>query len=198
MVTDISIEQTLLHKNKIRCVWNKGVRKKETLRTRILRKKIVVAFILKKVCSLAFFLPLLLRDDGGVVIVGLLILSYQSNCWQAGYDMGRGVMDLCWTGLETCIEQPKSRNLISYIAIWWINSKVLEGSMITSENRIQSNGESSRVIILKSRLNSTGHSYSTSEVRDIFDRQTQVPNDWRQLMCSCVLQLWDRCNSVRP
>ena len=47
--------------------------------------------------------------------------------------------------------------------------------------------ESSREIILKSRLNSTGHSACTSEVRDIFDRQTFVPNDWWQLMCSNVL-----------
>ena len=38
--------------------------------------------------------------------------------------------------------------------------------------------ESSRMIILKSRLNPTDHSACTSEVRDIFDRQTFVPNDW--------------------
>ena len=57
----------------------------------------------------------------------------------------------------------------SYIATWWNNSKVPEGSMICSAAR-----ESSRVIILKSRLNSTGHSACTSEVRDIFDRQAHV------------------------
>ena len=51
-----------------------------------------------------------------------------------------------------------------------------EGSMITSENSSAAH-ESPRVIILKSRLNSTGHSACTSEVRDIFDRQTHVPND---------------------
>ena len=56
--------------------------------------------------------------------------------------------------------------------------------------------ESSHVIILKSRLNSTGHSACTSEVRDMFDRQTYVPNDWWQLMCSNVLQPWDRRNSM--
>ena len=100
--------------------------------------------------------------------------------------LGRGVMDLCWTCLEICLELPKSRYLISYRAIWWINSKVPEGSMITSENNSVAR-ESSRVIILKSRLNSTGHSACTSEVRDIFDRQTHVPNDWWQLMCSRVL-----------
>ena len=49
-----------------------------------------------------------------------------------GYDMGRGVMHLCWTCLETCLELPKS-----YIAIWWINSKVPEGSMITSGTVMQ-------------------------------------------------------------
>ena len=49
--------------------------------------------------------------------------------------------------------------------------------MIPSENNSVAR-ESSPVIILKSRLNSTGHSVCTSEVRDIFDRQTHVPNDW--------------------
>ena len=79
----------------------------------------------------------------------------------------------------------------SYIAIWWNKSNVPEGSMISSAAR-----ESSRVIILKSRLNTTGHSACTSEVRDIFDRQTHIPNDWWQLMCSNVLQPWERCNSM--
>ena len=129
------------------------------------------------------------------MFVGLLILSYQSNCWQAGYVMGRGVMDLCWTCLETCLELPKSRYLITYIAIWWINSKVPEGSMITSENNSVAR-ESSRVIILKTRLNSTGHSACTSKVRGISDYQTHVPNDWWQLMCSRVLQPSDRRNSM--
>ena len=70
-----------------------------------------------------------------------------------------------------------------------------EGSMITRENSSVAR-ESSRVIILKSRLNSTGHSACTSEVRDIFDRQTHVPNDRWQLMYSRVLQPWDRRNST--
>ena len=59
--------------------------------------------------------------------------------------------------------------------------------MITSENSSVTR-ESSRVIILKSRLDPTGHSACISEVRDIFDRQTHVPNDGWQLMCSRVLQ----------
>ena len=132
----------------------------------------------------------LLGDDSGVVIVGLLIFSYQLNCWQAGYEMGRGVEDLCWTCLETC------QNLATwfpYIAIWWINSKVPEGSMITRENS-SATRESSRVIILKSSLNSTGHSACTSEVRGIFwssDPCTQ----W--MMTADVLQPWARRNSIR-
>ena len=67
--------------------------------------------------------------------------------------------------------------------------------MITSENSSVAR-EISRVIILKSRLNPTSHSACTSEVRDILDRQTHVPNDWWQLMCSNVLQPWDRRNSM--
>ena len=67
--------------------------------------------------------------------------------------------------------------------------------MITSENNSVAR-VSSRVIILKSRSNSTGHSACTSEVSDIFDRQTHVPNNWWQLMCSCVLQPWGCCNST--
>ena len=55
----------------------------------------------------------LLGDDGGVVVVGLLILSYQSNCWQAEYDMGWGIMDFCWTCLEKFLELPISRYLFS-------------------------------------------------------------------------------------
>ena len=107
------------------------------------------------------------RGNGSVVIAGLLILSCQSYCWQTGYDMGWGVLDLCWTCLETCLELPKSCYLISYIEILWINSKVPEGSVITSENKSVTR-ESSRMIILKSCLNSTGHSAHTHEVYDIF------------------------------
>ena len=70
---------------------------------------------------------------------------------------------------------------------------ISEGSMITSENSSVAR-ESSRVIILN--LNSTGHSACMSEVRDIFDRQTHVPNDRWQLMCSHVLQPLDRRNSM--
>ena len=34
--------------------------------------------VVRKVCSIVFFLPPLLGDDGGVVVAGLLLLSYQS------------------------------------------------------------------------------------------------------------------------
>ena len=93
----------------------------------------------KKVCSIAFFLvfsffvaikrlvflrplqlayvekvhPPLLGDDGGVDIVGLLYFHISQIADWLGYDMSRGVMHLCWTCLETCLELPKSRDLIS-------------------------------------------------------------------------------------
>ena len=102
-----------------------------------------------------------------------------------------------WTSVEP-VWKPvlNCQNLATwfpYIAIWWINSKVLKGLMITSENSSVT-CESSHVIILKSPLNSTGHSACTSKVRDIFDCQTHVPNDWWQLMCSNVIQPWDHRN----
>ena len=50
--------------------------------------------------------------------------------------------------------------------------------------------------VWKPALNSTGHSACTSEVRDTFDRQTHVPNDWLQRTCSRVIQPWDRRNST--
>ena len=54
--------------------------------------------------------------------------------------------------------------------------------MITSENNCVTR-ESSRVIKLKSRSNSTAHSACTGEVPDIFDRHSHVLNDQWQLMC---------------
>ena len=118
--------------------------------------------------------PPLLVDDGGVVIVGLLILWYQSDCWQAGLWHGSGGVVAVSTCLKTCLELPKSRYLILS------NSNLMdqfEGSRRFDDHQWNSSAtrESSRVIILKSRLNSTGHSACTSEVRDIFDRQTYVP-----------------------
>ena len=80
--------------------------------------------------------------------------------------MGRGDMDLYWTCSEICLELPKSRYLVS---LYNVLMNQFEGSMITSENSCVAR-ESSHVIILKSRVNSTGHSACTSEVRDIFDR----------------------------
>ena len=85
--------------------------------------------------------------------------------------MGRGVMDLYTTCLENCLELPKSRYLVS---LYSDLMDQFEGSIITNENNSAAH-ESSRVIILKSRFDSTGHSASTSEVRDIFDRQTMNP-----------------------
>ena len=123
-------------------------------------------------------------------------LSHQSACYdRLGYDMGRGVVHLCWTCLESCLDLPKSRYLI------FLYSDLMdqfEGSRRFNDHQWNSSAtrESSRVIILKSRLNSTGHSVCMSDVRNIFDRQTYVPNDWWQLMCSNVLQPWDRRNSM--
>ena len=104
-----------------------------------------------------------------------------------------------WTSVESVWKPALNcQNLVTwfpYIAIWWINLKVPKDSIITSENSSVAR-ESSRVIILKSCLNSTGHSACTSKVHNIFDRQTHVPNDWWQLMCSHILQPWDRHNSM--
>ena len=82
-----------------------------------------------------------------------------------------------------------SQNLatwFSYITFWW---NQFEGSRRFDAHQWNSSAtpEISRVIILKSRFFSTNHSACTREVRDIFDRQTFVPNDWWQLMCSNVL-----------
>ena len=86
-----------------------------------------------------------------------------------GYDMGRGIVHLFWICLETCLELPKSRDLI------FLYSNLMdqfEASRRFDDRQWNSYAarESSRVIILKSRLNSTGHSACTSEVREIFDR----------------------------
>ena len=123
------------------------------------------------------------------LFIGLLMLSSQSNCWQSGYDMGRGIINFCWTCLETCLELPKSRYLVS---LYSDLMDQFEGSMITSGNSCVAR-ESSRVIIL---IYTTGHSACTSKVCDIFDRQTHIPNGRWQLMCLRVLQPWDRRNSM--
>ena len=109
--------------------------------------------------------------------------------------MGRGVMHFCWTCLETCLELLKCRYLISLYSDWMDQ---FEGSRWFDDHQWNSSAarESSRMIILKSRLNFTGHSACTNEVRDIFDRLTHVPNDWWHMMCSHVLQPWDRRNSM--
>ena len=82
-----------------------------------------------------------------------------------GYYTGRGVVDLCWTSLETVLELLKSRYLI------FLYSDLMdqfEGSRRFDDHQWNSSAarESSRLIILKSHLNSTGHSACTSEVHD--------------------------------
>ena len=177
--------------------------------------------VVKKVCSIAFFLafsffgcyqmsPFPLRTSASVRRKGSPSSSWR--WWQRCYHWPVNTfisvelltgwvwqVGASWTSVEPVWKPVLNyQNLATwfpYIAIWWINSKVPEGLMITSENSSAAR-ESSRVIILKSRLNSTGHSASTSKVCDIFDRQTHVPNDWWQLMCSNVLQPWAHLNSM--
>ena len=120
-------------------------------------------------------------------------------CWYFHVSRIVDRLGMTWVGASWTSVEPvwkpalNCQNLVTwfpYRAIWLINSKVPEGSMITRENSSVAR-ESLRVIILKSLLNSTGHSACTSE-----DRQTHVPNDWWQLMCSHVLQPWDPRNSM--
>ena len=105
--------------------------------------------------------------ESSVVIEALLIRSYQSYCWQAGYDTGRGVLDLCWTCLENLPWTPQI-SLLYFLYRDLMDQ--FEGSRRlgdTSENNCVAR-ESSCVIILKSRLKSTGHSAHMRQVRDIF------------------------------
>ena len=94
--------------------------------------------------------------------VALLSLA----CWYLHIRRIADRLGMTWVGASwTSVEHVwkpvlNSQNLatwLPYIEIWWINSKVPEGSMITSENS-SATRENSRVIILKSRLGSTGHS----------------------------------------
>ena len=107
-------------------------------------------------------------------------------CWYFHISRIADRVVMTWVGTSWTAVEPAWKPVLNcqnlatwfpYIAIWWISSKVPEGSMITRENGSVAR-ESSRVIILKSRLDSTGHSACTSEIRDIFDRQAHVPNDW--------------------
>ena len=116
-----------------------------------------------------------------------------SACWYLSHQsIFYDRLGMTWVGasctsveicFETCHESPKSRYLI------FLYSDLMdqfEGSRRFDDHQWNSSAtrESSRVIILKSRLNSTGDSACTNEVRDIFDHQTYVPNDWWQLMCT--------------
>ena len=160
--------------------------------------------VVKKVCSIAFFLafsffcryqtsPFPLRTSASIRRKGSPSSSWQwRQCcyrWPVGAFISVGLLTgwgMTWVGALCTSVEPvwnpvlNCQNLVTwfpYIAIWWINSKVPKGSMITSENS-SATRESSHVIILKSRLDSTGHSACTSEVHDIFDCQTHVPKDW--------------------
>ena len=163
----------------------------------------------KKVYSIVFFLAFSFFLSLSNVWFTLHFLAMTAAllplaCWYFHISRIIDRLGMTWVGASWTSVEPvwkpvlNCQNLVTwfpYIAIWWINSKVLEGSMITSENS-SATRESSCVIISKSCLNCTGHSACTSEVCDIFDRQTHVPNDWWQLMCSHVLQPWDGWNSM--
>ena len=113
--------------------------------------------------------------------------AYQSDCYdRLSYDMGRAACASVETCLKPVLNYQNLATWFSYITIWW---KQFGGSRRFDGHQWNSSAthESSRVIILKSRFFSTGHSAWTSEIRDIFDRQTFVPNDWWQLMCSNAL-----------
>ena len=77
-------------------------------------------------------------DDGGVVIVGLLILIISVGLLTGWVRMWVGrrapLLKPVWKPVLNC------RNLVtwfSYIAVWRINSKVTEGSMIPSGTVVQ-------------------------------------------------------------
>ena len=136
-----------------------------------------------------------------LLFLAMTAASLSLACWYFHISRIANRLGMTWVGASWTSAEPawkpvlNSQNLATwfpYIAIWWINSKVPESSMITSENSSIAR-ESSRGIILKSRLDSTGHSACTSGVRDIFDRQTYIPNDWWQLMCSLA-----RSPTLRP
>ena len=119
-------------------------------------------------------------------------LSYQSDCYdKLGYDMGWAASPLLKPVWKPVLNYPKSRYLI------FLYSKLMdqfEGSRRFNAHQWNSSAtrESSHVIISKSCLNSTRHSACTSEVRNIFDRQTFST---QQLMTADVLKCsWDRCN----
>ena len=162
-LTMARIQLFLKHRTKICCVWKKWVRRKETHKTRNLRKKIEVAFswglqrvVVRKSLFDSVLPPSPSWGDSSFVIAA---------CWYFPISRIVDRLGVAWIGcpgpllnlFRNLLWTPKSRYLISYIAIWWINSKVPEGSMNASENNSLAR-ESSPVMILKSRLNSRRHS----------------------------------------
>ena len=100
-------------------------------RTVVKKKNCSIAFFLafsffffvaiKRLLSLrAFQLAYVGRFTRLFLVMTAALLSLA--CWyfhisriadRLGYDIGRGVVDLCWTCLETCLQLPKSRYLVS-------------------------------------------------------------------------------------
>ena len=107
---------------------------------------------------------------------------------------------LCWNLFENPLELQNLATWFSYIAIWW---NQFEGSWRFDALQWNSNAtrESSRVIILKSRFFSTGHSACTSEISDIFwssDLCTQWLFTADVLECSLTLRTLQFNNGARP
>ena len=111
--------------------------------------------VVRKVCFIAFFLPPLLGEDGGFVVTGLLIRSCQSYVGRLG--MHRLGYPGPLTHLFRNLPWTPKISLLDFLYRDFMDQ--FEGSRRlgdTSENNSVAR-ESSCVIILKSRLNSTCH-----------------------------------------
>ena len=117
-------------------------------------------------------------------------LSYQLDCYdRLGYHLRRA--PLLKPDLKPVLNSQNLATWFSYITIWW---NQFEGSQRFDAYQWNSSAtcEISRVIILKSRFFSIGHSACTSKVRDIF---------WSSDLCTQWLMTADvlKCSStLRP
>ena len=142
------------------CIWKKGVRRKRNTQTRNLRKKNSHFYSLglrwvaaRKVRFIAFFLPLLLGGNGRCHGSRLVDTFLSVVSWHDGL----GSPELLTHLFRTLPWTPK----ISWLDFLYRDIlEQFEGSRMfsdTSEN-YRETPDNSCVIILKSRLNSVGHS----------------------------------------